>query len=327
MNFLRQSTASQSRAIGPFLDDTDFKTAETGLTIANTDIKLMVNGGASANKNSGGGTHRVNGFYGITFDATDTATVGEIEVSVVVAGALPVFKTFYVLEEAAFDAIFAASAAPATAAGVSAVETDTQDIQSRLPAALVSGRIDASVGAMANNVMTAAAAAGDLTTELQNGLATASALSTLDGKADAIQAKTDNLPSDPADQSLIIAATNAIVALLGTPAGASLAADIAAVHAKTTNLPSDPADASVVAGLIAAVQAVVDAIQANTDNLPPDPATETTLATLDALIDAIKAKTDGLNFTGSNVNADIKAVIGDAVQENGADDTNWGGTP
>jgi len=109
-SFLKQSTASQSRAIGPFIDDTDFKTAETGLTIANTDIQLVVNGGASANKNSGGGTHRANGVYGITFDATDTATVGEILVSVVVAGALPVFHTFTVVEEAVYDMLFGASA-------------------------------------------------------------------------------------------------------------------------------------------------------------------------------------------------------------------------
>lgn len=39
------------------------------------------------------------------------------------------------------------------------VETDTQDIQNRLPAALVTGRIDASVGAMAAGVVTAAAIA------------------------------------------------------------------------------------------------------------------------------------------------------------------------
>lgn len=109
-SFLKQSTASQSRAIGPFLDDTDFKTAETGLTVANTDIKLVVNGAASANKNSGGGTHRVNGVYGVTFDATDTATVGEMHVSVVVAGALPVFATFVVVEEAVYDQLFGASA-------------------------------------------------------------------------------------------------------------------------------------------------------------------------------------------------------------------------
>lgn len=118
-SFLKQSTASQSRAIGPFLDDTDFKTAETGLTIANTDIKLVVNGAASANKNSGGGTHRVNGVYGVTFDATDTATVGEMLVSVVVAGAAPVFHTFTVVEEAVFDQLFGASApGAASAAGM-----------------------------------------------------------------------------------------------------------------------------------------------------------------------------------------------------------------
>lgn len=109
-SYLRQSTASQSRAVGPFVDDTDFKTAETALTIANTDIKLVVNGAASANKNSGGGTHRVNGLYGVTFDATDTATVGEMMVSVVAAGALPVFHAFTILEEAVYDAMFAASA-------------------------------------------------------------------------------------------------------------------------------------------------------------------------------------------------------------------------
>lgn len=108
--FLKQATAAQSRAIGPFVSDTDFKTVQTGLTIANTDVKLVVNGGASANKNSGGGTHRVNGVYGFTFDATDTATVGEIEVSIVVAGALVVFDKFFVVEEAIYDALFAASA-------------------------------------------------------------------------------------------------------------------------------------------------------------------------------------------------------------------------
>lgn len=45
------------------------------------------------------------------------------------------------------------------------VETDTADIQSRLPAALVSGRIDAYVGAMANNVLTASAIASDAITD------------------------------------------------------------------------------------------------------------------------------------------------------------------
>jgi len=108
--FLRQSTASQDVMIGGFIDDTDFKTPETGLTIANTDIKLLKDGGVSVNKNSGGGTHRVNGQYSITFDATDTNTVGELEASIVVAGALPVWTKFQVLEEAVYDLFYPAAA-------------------------------------------------------------------------------------------------------------------------------------------------------------------------------------------------------------------------
>lgn len=110
MNFLKQSTASQSRVLGGFVDDTDMVTAETGLTIANTDVKLVKNGAASVDKNSGGGTHRVNGFYSFTFDATDTNTVGELHVSIKVAGALLVWKNFFVVEEDVYDAMFAASA-------------------------------------------------------------------------------------------------------------------------------------------------------------------------------------------------------------------------
>jgi len=39
MLFLKQSTAVTVK-IGPFLDDTDGKTAETGLTIAQADVRL-----------------------------------------------------------------------------------------------------------------------------------------------------------------------------------------------------------------------------------------------------------------------------------------------
>ena len=123
--YLRQATASQTRLIGPFVDDTDFKTAETGLTIANTDIKLSINGGSSANKNSGGGTHIVNGEYAITLDATDTATVGELTASVSVAGALLVKKTFWVLEEAIYDALFGASATGLLPANVTQISGDS----------------------------------------------------------------------------------------------------------------------------------------------------------------------------------------------------------
>lgn len=73
-----------------------------------------------------------------------------------------------------FNARTIVAADYATAAQATAIETDTQDIQTRLPAALVSGRMDASVGAMASNTLTAAALATDAVTEIQVGLATSS---------------------------------------------------------------------------------------------------------------------------------------------------------
>lgn len=106
---------------------------------------------------------------------------------------------------------------------VDAIEVDTQDIQSRIPAALVSGRMDASVGAMAADTVTASALAADAVTEIQSGLATAAALTTVDTVVDAIQAKTDNLPADPADASTVaglIAAVEAKVDTVDTVADA-----------------------------------------------------------------------------------------------------------
>lgn len=108
--YLKQSTATQGRMVGPLIDDTDFKTVETALTILNTDVKLSKNGAVSVNKNSGGGTHRDNGMYSLTFDATDTNTVGELEGSILVTGALVVVFKFVVLEETVYDALFGAAA-------------------------------------------------------------------------------------------------------------------------------------------------------------------------------------------------------------------------
>lgn len=106
MLFLRQSTASQEVLLGPFVDDTDGKTAETGLTIANTDIKLWVEGATSeASKNSGGATHIASGRYYAVLDATDTATLGKLEINVHVSGALPVRREFMVLTAMVYDSL------------------------------------------------------------------------------------------------------------------------------------------------------------------------------------------------------------------------------
>ena len=65
MNILKQSTAATVK-LGPFIDDSDGKTAETALTIAQADIRLSKNGGDFAQtNNTAGATHDENGYYDI----------------------------------------------------------------------------------------------------------------------------------------------------------------------------------------------------------------------------------------------------------------------
>ena len=163
----------------------------------------------------------------------------------------------------------------------------------------------------------------------------------VDTEVAAIKAKTDNLPTDPADASDIAASFATVNATLATIAG-YIDTEVAAIKAKTDNLPIDPADASDIAasfstltGLINTLTSYVDtevaAIKAKTDNLPSDPAdasdisasfvtVNNTLATIAGYVDtevaAIKAKTDlipadiGSVLVAANVNQRTVAVTG-----------------
>ena len=108
--FIKQSTAYTFR-FGPFLDDTDGKTAETGLTIEDSHVRVSKAGANFIDKaETSNSSHDEAGFYVVVLNATDTNTVGELQIACHMSGALPVFKTFQVLEEAIYDALFAASA-------------------------------------------------------------------------------------------------------------------------------------------------------------------------------------------------------------------------
>lgn len=164
--YLRQSTASQEILLGRFLDSTNGDSEEVALTIANTDIKLWVEGATTlASKNSGGATHIANGLYYCVLDATDTATLGNLEVHVHVAGALAVKREFVVLPANVYDSLvlgsdllqidlqqhggtaYTAGAIPSAAAGASGgiLISGTNSGTTTLGALTVSGA--ASVGA------------------------------------------------------------------------------------------------------------------------------------------------------------------------------------
>lgn len=130
----------------------------------------------------------------------------------------------------------------------------------------------------------------------------------LDTEIAAIKAKTDNLPSDPADASDIAASFATVASSLATIAG-YLDTEIAAIKAKTDNLPNDPADeSSVQAGIVAAQVAVTAAISALNNlsaaqvNAEADAAladigaTSARLAKLDALPVRLRKNTAFANF-------------------------------
>lgn len=91
MQYLKQSTAGQLVLLGQALNDTDFNTPETGLTINASDIFLWKNQSTSAvnppHQNSAA-SNLGNGYYNVTLDATDTNTAGQLRVYTHVAGAL-----------------------------------------------------------------------------------------------------------------------------------------------------------------------------------------------------------------------------------------------
>ena len=105
MNLLKQSTAATIK-LGPFIDDTNGKTAEDSLTISQADIRLSKNGGDFAQtNNSAGATHDELGYYNVPLDTTDTGTLGRLRVAVSESGALPVWQDFLVVTANVYDTL------------------------------------------------------------------------------------------------------------------------------------------------------------------------------------------------------------------------------
>lgn len=104
--WLKQST-SVDVPIGPFVDQTDGFTAETGLTLTQPDIRLKKNAGNWAQKNASQTlSHEENGYYEVTLDTTDTNTLGLLRLAVNESGALPVWEDFLVVPANVWDSLF-----------------------------------------------------------------------------------------------------------------------------------------------------------------------------------------------------------------------------
>ena len=164
---LKQSTASQEILLGPFLDDDDGVTQKTGLTIANTDIKLFKTGGTTlGNKNSGGATEIATGFYYATLDATDTDTLGPLVIVVQMTDCLCVRHEFNVVSAAYYDWVYGSTkpSVDVDTIKTQAITADAFAADAIVAATLATGAITADAFA-ADAIVAATLATGALTAD------------------------------------------------------------------------------------------------------------------------------------------------------------------
>ena len=121
MLVLRQSTQRIIR-VGSFMDATDGVTPETGVTLGAADQAELMKPGGGASIDISGRTWAAvtgaGGWYDLTLTTTDTNTVGDGTIAIQDASlCLPVLVRFTVVEEAVYDAMYAASAVGPAAPG------------------------------------------------------------------------------------------------------------------------------------------------------------------------------------------------------------------
>lgn len=307
--YLKQSTASQEVALGYFLDSTDGNTEETGLTIANTDIKLFKAGATTlANKNSGGATHISNGIYYAVLDATDTNTLGSLVIYCHPTGALATKVDCVVYPANVYDSLIGGTDLLDVSTTQLAGQTVTAGAGVTFPTSVASptnitaGTITTvtnvtTVNGLAANVITAAATAADFTTEIQTGLATSAEL-----------AKVPKSDSNVTWNATALASINTQADLAISDAALATAANLAIVDTVVDSILVDTAEIGIAgAGLTAlASQSSVNTIDGIVDDILVDtgtsiPATLSTLSTqssvntIDTVVDSIKITTDKLD--------------------------------
>lgn len=204
----------------------------------------------------------------------------------------------------------------ATASALATVQADTDDIQARLPAALVGGRIDASVGAVANNAITAAAIAADAidgdaiaasaVTELQSGLATSSAQTTAQTSLSDIQGR---LPA-----ALVSGRIDASVGAMQTDTLTATALDASAV----AEIQSGLATASAVAALPSASANATALLDASLSGHTTSGTAGQAFSRVDAAVSTRAAPGDAMALTAGERTTVQALILSDATPFSGA---------
>jgi len=126
-----QANTAVDLMVGPFLDETNGKDAETGLTITQAEVRLSKNGANMAQKNEGTSlTHDELGNYVCKLDTTDTNTEGILTLMIHESGALPIKMDYTILAQAAYISKYTAKDAGFMDVNIKTIgRTDTQETE------------------------------------------------------------------------------------------------------------------------------------------------------------------------------------------------------
>lgn len=299
MALLKQSTA-RSRAI-LMIDSSDHVTGKTGLTLTITASK----DGAAFASITPTVTELATGWYKLALTSSHTDTLGDLALHITSTGADPTDIADQVVLDlpgiAQTGDNYARIGAPAGAsvsADIAAMKVDTAAIlvdtgttlDGRIPAALVGGRMDASLGAIAVGV--------DLSATMKTSVTTAATAAT------------------PIAAS-VTGAVGSVTGAVGSVTGLT-ASDVGAIKTKTDFLPSATAGAAggvFIAGANAATS-ITTALTANiTGNLS---------GSVGSVTGAVGSVTGAVGSVTATVNADIVKVNGTTVNGTGAPGNEWG---
>jgi len=246
MTHLKQSTAVTIK-FGPFLDEDDGKTAETGLAISQADVRLSKNGGDFAQKNeSSAATHDELGIYDVDLDTTDTGTLGRLFVAVHEGGALPVWREFMVVPENVWDSLYGADNLQVDAVEISGDSVAANNLEAACDGttynigggAVVAASVTGAVGSVTGSVGSVTGAVGSVTG------AVGSVTGNVGGNvAGSVASVTDKAGfSLAADQSAVTVGTvTTVTNMRGTDnaALASVCTEARLAELGSTNLPAD----------------------------------------------------------------------------------------
>ena len=142
MRQLKQSTAANVMVF--MTDSADHVAGKAGLTLTITASK----DGAAFASISPTVTDRGSGWYSLALTTSHTDTLGDLAIHATATGADPTDLLCRVSARVVDDVLPTASYTAPDNATITAIAGYTDSIESRLPAALVGGRMDASVGDM-----------------------------------------------------------------------------------------------------------------------------------------------------------------------------------